>query len=205
MGNILLVISLSHTLVPIGAIKCALGEESADIIIRSASIVNVFTEEIIEADIAVKDGFIARIGNTSDLRGERTKILDADGLYAVPAFIDAHIHVESSMLCLTEFARTIIPHGTGSIITDFHELANVLGVKGLMIILDEAKRLPINVFIMAPSCVPAAPGVDTAGSNIGPKDIETLMDMEEILGLGEMMNYPGVLSCSADVLSLIHI
>ena len=184
-------------------ILCAHGDVPADLVIRRAKIVNVFSEEILEEDIAIKNGYIARIGDSSDIIGDATKIFDAKELYAAPAFIDAHIHVESSLLNLTQFAKAVIPHGTAAIITDFHELANVLGVRGIKMIIDEAKRLPIHVFIMAPSCVPAAPGVDTSGAEIGAKEIEDLLEEEVVIGLGEMMNYPGTIGGDLEILQKI--
>ncbi len=184
-------------------ILCSRGEIPADLVIRNVRIINVFSEEIFEGEIAVKDGFITRVGSCSDLIGEMTRIFDGEGMFAVPGFIDAHVHVESSLLCPSQFAKAVIPHGTSAIITDFHELANVLGVRGIKMIISEAKRLPMRIFIMAPSCVPAAPGVDTSGAEIGPKDIEELLREDLVIGLGEMMNFPGVINAEKDVLDKI--
>ncbi len=184
-------------------IRCSLGIIPADLVIKNVTIVNVFTEEFIEGSIALKNGYIARVGDVNDVIRDSTTIINGNGLYAAPAFIDAHIHIESSMLTLTEFAKATIPHGTGTIITDIHELTNVIGEKALKLILNEAKNLPLNVFIMVPSCVPAAPGIDTSGARIDSNKVKELINLPNVLGLGEMMNYPGVLNTDTEVLEKI--
>ncbi|MHA1590057.1 MAG: adenine deaminase [Candidatus Njordarchaeales archaeon] len=186
-------------------IRCALGRVPADLVIKNVTVVNVFTEELVEGSIALKGKYIARVGEVNDIISDSTIIYDAKGMYAVPAFIDAHIHIESAMITLTEFARAVIPHGTGTIITDIHELANVIGIEAVDLILREAEKLPLNVFIMLPSCVPAAPGIDTSGAEIGVGEIQEYIEREYVLGLGEMMNYPGVLNLEEDVLKKIGI
>jgi len=186
-------------------VMCALGKIPADLVIKNANVINVFTEEIIECDVAIKDGYVCRIGKTNDIIGGSTKIVNAHGYYLAPAFIDAHIHIESSMITLTEFAKAVIPHGTGTIITDIHELANVLGVYAIDIILEEAKNIPLNVFIMLPSCVPALENKETSGAKITAQDLEKYIKGERVLGLGEMMNYPGVLNLDEEVMKKIQL
>lgn len=181
-------------------ILCSQGRVPADVVIRNVKIVNVFSKTIHDGDIAIKGEYIARIGDCSDIVGNLTQVFDGKGIYAAPGFIDAHVHVESSLLCPTQFAKAVIPHGTAAIITDFHELANVLGIKGLNLMLREAKRLPMKIFIMAPSCVPAAPGIDTAGAEIRSKDIAKLLREDMVIGLGELMNFPGVLNVDYEVM-----
>jgi len=184
-------------------INVARGLAKADLVIKNAKIVNVFTEEILEGGIAIKSGYIARIGEIDDVIGDRTNVLDAKGGYLAPSFIDAHIHIESSMITLTQFAKAAVPHGTGGIITDLHEIANVLGEFGIKIILEEARKLPLEVFFMVPSCVPAAEGIDTAGAKIGLREVMKIMDETNAIGLGEMMNYPGVLNLNDEVIGKI--
>ena len=185
-------------------ILCSLGRIPADVVIKNVELINLFTEEIYTTNIAIKGKYIARIGDVSNLIGEKTTVIDCSGLYAAPAFIDAHIHIESSLLNLTEFAKAVIPHGTGSIITDIHELANVLGIRAIELILEESKNIPLNMFIMVPSCVPAAPNIDTSGATITSADIEDIIDNMDIIGLGEMMNYPGVLNLDSEVIRKIE-
>ena len=184
-------------------INVARGLAEADLVIKNAKIINVFTEEILEGGIAIKSGYIARIGEIDDVIGDGTNVFDAKGKYLAPSFIDAHIHIESSMITLTQFAKAAVPHGTGGVITDLHEIANVLGEFGIKIILEEARKLPLEVFFMVPSCVPAAEGIDTSGAKIGLKEVMKIMDETNAIGLGEMMNYPGVLNLNDEVIGKI--
>jgi len=178
-------------------INTALGKEKADLVLKNCSIIDVYSGEIIEkSSIAVKDDRIVLIGSVEHCIGENTLTFDLNGKYVVPGFIDAHVHIESSMLTPSQFARAVLPRGTTCIFADPHEIANVLGVKGVKLFLDEAKNLPLKVLICAPSCVPAVGGeFETAGAYIGPKEIEELLLMDGVVALAEMMNYPGVLSC----------
>ena len=122
--------------------------------------------------------------------GKSTKVIDAAGRYLVPGLCDGHMHVESGMVTVTEFARAVIPHGTTSMFIDPHEIANVLGVAGVRLMHDEAAGLPMNVFVQMPSCVPSAPGLENAGAAISPEDVADAMTWPNIIGLGEMMNFP---------------
>jgi len=179
-------------------ISVARGHYPADILIRNARIINVFTGEIETGNIAVHNGMIAGIGDYQD--GLRT--VDLQYRYVAPGLIDGHVHLESSMLDVSEYARAIVPHGTLGIITDLHEIANVAGIKGIKYVLQEARKLPLDLFLMAPSCVPAT-HLETGGATITPHDIKGLLRLKECIGLGEVMNYPGVLSASDDVLNKI--
>ncbi|MHC1579489.1 MAG: adenine deaminase [Candidatus Alkanophagales archaeon] len=178
-------------------IDVALGRERADLVIKGVSVVNVVSGEIYEADIAVCGGRIAGLGEYSG-REE----VDARGLYAVPGLIDGHTHIEMSMLSVSEFARVVVPRGTTAVVADPHEIANVLGVEGVRLLLEEAGRTPLKVFCMAPSCVPATP-LETAGAEIGVAEIRELLRIDGVLGVAEMMNFPGVLSKDEGVLAKI--
>ncbi len=135
---------------------------------------------------------------------DSTTLINLSGKYIIPSFIDAHIHIESTMLSLSNFAKVAVPRGTGGVVADPHELANVIGLKALEVLINEAEKLPMDIFLVVPSCVPAAPGIDTAGAEIGPDDIETGLKFEQVVGLGEMMNYPGVIGGDEEVLAKIN-
>src|SRR5690606_38465104 len=125
-------------------------------------------------------------------RGERTQVIDAAGRYLVPGLCDAHMHVESGMVTVTEFARAVIPHGTTSMFIDPHEIANVLGIDGVRLMAEEAASLPVTVYVQAPSGVPSAHGLESAGATITPDDAAVMLTGPNIIGLGEMLNFPGV-------------
>ena len=155
---------------------------------------NVYSGEIIaNTDIAIAAGRIAYVGpDASHAIGAETEVIDAAGRYLVPGFCDGHMHVESGMLTVTEFARAVIPHGTTSMFVDPHEIANVLGLAGVRLMHDEAVGLPVNIQVQVPSCVPAAPGLETAGAEISVDDVREALTWPQVCGLGEMMNFPGV-------------
>lgn len=175
-------------------VDVAMGRMPADLVIRDGQWVNVYSGEIIPStDIAVWGGRIAYVGDNGEHAiGPDTRIIEAGGRYLVPGLCDAHMHVESGMVTVTEFARAVIPHGTTSMFIDPHEIANVLGIAGVRLMHDEAASLPINIFVQMPSCVPSAPGLETPGATIGPEDVAEAMTWSGIIGLGEMMNFPGV-------------
>jgi adenine deaminase len=175
-------------------VDVATGRSPADTVIRGGRWVNVHSGEIVPAtDIAIARGRFAYVGpDASHAIGPKTRILEALGRYLVPGLIDGHMHVESGMVTVTEFARAVIPHGTTSMFIDPHEIANVLGLPGVRLMHDEAMSLPINIWVECPSCVPSAPGLETAGAMLGPEDIAEAMDWPNIIGLGEVMNFPGV-------------
>ncbi|MBN2119099.1 MAG: adenine deaminase [Anaerolineales bacterium] len=175
-------------------VDVAMGRLSADLVIRNGKWVSVQSGEIIPgSDIAVKDGHIAYVGE--DARhtiGRKTKVIDARGRYLVPGLLDGHMHVESGMVTVTEFVRAVAVRGTTGMFIDPHEMANVFGLKGVKLMLDEARQQPIHVWVQMPSCVPSSPGFETPGAHIGPKEVAQAMKWDGIIGLGEMMNYPGV-------------
>jgi adenine deaminase len=179
-----------------------MGRRSADLVIRNGRWVNVYSGEIIPgSDVAVVKGRIALVGR--DARhaiGEGTRVIEADGRYLVPGLVDGHMHVESGMVTVSEFARAVIPHGTTAMFIDPHEIANVLGLAGVRLMHDEAARLPITVMVQVPSCVPSAPGLETAGAVLEAKDVAEALCWPNIIGLGEMMNFPGVAHKDAKML-----
>ncbi len=178
-------------------IRVAMGEEKADVVLKNADYVNVFSDEISHGDIAIANGLIVGMGEYS---GE--KEYDMTGKVVLPGLIDAHIHLESSLVTPIEFAKAVLPHGTTSVVTDPHEIANVCGVKGVDYMLESTKDLPLDVHVMLPSCVPAAP-VDESGAELTWRDINAYFDHPRVLGLAEMMNYPGVISGDASTIEKI--
>ncbi|MFT3892505.1 MAG: amidohydrolase family protein [Anaerolineales bacterium] len=175
-------------------VDTAMGCTSADLVICNGQWVCVQSGEIIpNTDIAIKDGHIAYVGeDASHTVGKKTKVIDAKGRYLVPGLLDGHMHVESGMLTVTEFVRAAAVRGTTGMFVDPHEIANVFGLKGVKLMVDEAQKQPIHVWVQMPSCVPSAPGFETPGAQLGPKDVAKAMKWKGIIGLGEMMNYPGV-------------
>ncbi|MHA4734337.1 adenine deaminase [Ensifer adhaerens] len=175
-------------------VDVAMGRKPADLVIRNGKWVNVYSGEIIPGtDIAVKAGRFAYVGpDASHTIGEGTKVVDAAGRYLVPGLCDAHMHVESGLVTVTEFARAVIPHGTTTMFIDPHEIANVLGLDGVRLMNEEAQSLPINVLVQVPSCVPSAPGLETAGAELSAQDVAEALAWPNVIGLGEMMNFPGV-------------
>lgn len=172
----------------------AQGQKPADIVIKGANLVNVCTAEIQEdTDVAIVQGRIAYLGNADHCIGEKTQVIEANGQYIAPGFLDGHIHVESSMMGVGEYARAVVPHGTTGIYMDPHEICNVLGLDGVKVMDEDAHRTPLKTMITTPSCVPAVPGFEDTGSFVGPDDIAATMDWPSVVGLGEMMNFPGIL------------
>jgi len=175
-------------------VDVAMGRRPADLVVRNGRWVNVHSGEIIAAtDIAIVEGRFAYCGpDASHAIAGGTKVVDAAGRYLVPGLCDGHMHVESGMVTVTEFCRAVIPHGTTSMFIDPHEIANVLGLEGVRLMHDEAVAAPINVYVQMPSCVPSAPGLEQAGAEITPADVAEAMTWPQIIGLGEVMNFPGV-------------
>ncbi len=177
-------------------VDCAMGRTCADIVIRNGTWVCVQSGELIpHTDIAILAHRIAYVGtDASKSIGKETQVIDAKGKFLVPGLLDAHMHVESGMVTVTEFVRAVIPHGTTAMFIDPHEIANVFGLRGVRLMVDEAQQQPINVFVQMPSCVPSAPGFETPGETIGPAEVAEAMTWPGIIGLGEMMDFPGVYS-----------
>ncbi len=167
-------------------IAVAAGREQADLVIKNGKIIDVFNSEIIEADVAIVDGYIAGIGNF-----EGKNIIDAKGSYLSPGLIDGHVHVESSMVIPSEFAKVLLLHGVTTAITDPHEIANVSGLEGIQYMLDQSNDLPLDLFVMLPSCVPAT-DFEFAGAHLTMKDLKPFLTHPRVLGLAEVMNFPAV-------------
>lgn len=180
-------------------IDVALGNQKADLVIKNAKIVNVFTKEIIEGDIAVCKDIIVGIGKYKGVNE-----IDAQGRYVCPGLIDSHVHIESTMVTPVEFAKSVLPHGTTTIIADPHEIANVCGINGIHFMLNQSKNLPMNIYIMIPSCVPATP-FEHNGAVISAEVMEPLVKANEVLGLGEVMDYPSVISQELQMLKKIDL
>lgn len=180
-------------------IKVARGEEPADLVIKGGQIVNVLSGEVYPADIAICGEVIAGVGDYSG-----PNELDARGKFITPGFIDGHMHIESSMVTVWEFAKTVMPHGTTTIMADPHELANVLGTEGIEYVLKTAKYQPLSVYVMLPSCVPAT-DLETSGARLKAVDLLPYLDSPWVLGLAEMMNYPGVIHRTEEVLEKLRV
>ena len=181
--------ALTRTLVDV-----AMGRTHADLVIRHGQWVCVQSGEIIDnTDIAVVGAHIAFVGpDASHTIGPSTTVIEANGRYLVPGLLDGHMHVESGMVTITEFVRAVLPHGTTGMFVDPHEIANVFGLQGVRLMVDEAAVQPIHVWVQMPSCVPSAPGLETPGAALGPSEVAEAMTWPGIIGLGEMMNFPGV-------------
>ena len=175
-------------------IATARGQTPADLVLKNASLVNVFSEEVYRTDIAIQAHTIVGLG---EYEGKET--IDLQGRFAMPGFIDGHVHVESTMLPIPEYARAVVPQGTTTIIIDPHEIANVMGIDGVKLMLASSKSTPLGVFAVLPSCVPASP-FETPGATLEAYDLNGLLEKRRVVGMGEIMNYPGVLMGDSTVL-----
>lgn len=179
-------------------IRCARGEEPADLLLKNARVVNVFTSQIDSGSLAVAEGRILGLGNY-----KARKTVDLSGRYVCPGFIDAHVHIESAMVAVPEFVRAVLPRGTTTVVADPHEIANVLGTDGIRYMLAASKGQPMNLYFTLPSCVPAT-DMETAGASLSADDLLPFFAEDRILALGEMMNFPGVLAGVPDILRKIQ-
>ena len=186
-------------------VAVAAGRAAADLVITGGTLVNVQSREVLPGwQVAVAEGRFAYVGlDASHCIGPQTQVVNATGQFLIPGLCDGHMHIESGMLTPAEFAAAVIPHGTTTIFHDPHEVANVLGLRGVRMMHDEALMQPINIFTQMPSCAPSAPGLETTGFEIGPDDVAKAMRWPGITGLGEMMNYPGVIGGSQQMLEEI--
>ncbi|MDB9766461.1 adenine deaminase [Amylibacter sp.] len=184
-------------------IAVAAGREQADRVFRNCKLVNVQTREVLDGwQVAIAEGRFAYIGaDASHCIGEDTEIFDVNGRYLIPGLCDGHMHIESGMLTPAEFAAAVIPHGTTTMFTDPHEIANVLGLEGVRMMHDEALMQQVNIFTQMPSCAPSAPGLETTGFEISAEDVAEAMGWPGIIGLGEMMNFPGVINGDTQMLA----
>lgn len=181
-------------------IKVAKGIKKADLVIKNARIINVFNNTISQKDVAIYNGIIAGIAD--NYKG--VEEIDLNGKYLSPAFIDGHVHIESSMCLPKEFAKAVVPEGTVAVIADPHEISNVFGLHGISFMREACKNLPLQVYMMLPSCVPASQ-FETSGFDLASYDLSFLIDSPEILGIAEMMNYPGVIECNKEVMSKLRL
>jgi adenine deaminase len=180
-------------------IQVAQGSQPVDLLLKNARLVNVFSGEIYPASVAVNEGLIVGFGDY-----EARETVDLDGRYLAPGFIDGHLHLESSMLSVPEFARNVVPLGTTAVVADPHEIANVLGIDGIRYMLQTSEGLPLRVFLMFPSCVPATP-FETSGATLFHQDMEPFKDNVRMPGLAEMMNFPGVLMADPEILAKMDV
>ncbi len=186
---------INNLLIPV-----AKGELPADLLLANAKVVNVFTGEVESGNVAICDERIAGVGDYHQAK----QVLDLTGKYLAPGLINGHTHLESSMLDIPQYARAVVPRGTLAVVTDLHEIANVCGLEGIRYVLNCTRRLPLELFLMAPSCVPAT-HLETSGASLEPEDIRQVLRWRDCIGLGEVMNFPGVLSGDANVLSKINL
>ena len=178
-------------------IKAAHGEKPVDLLLTNVQIINVFSGEVVPGEMAISDGLIVGFGQY-----EAKKVENLNGRYVAPGFIDGHVHIESSMACISEFARAVVVHGTTTVAADPHEIANVLGSSGIEYMLQSAEEQPMNIYFTLPSCVPAT-DMETAGARLTAEDLKPFLKKERIIALAEMMNFPGVIYRDPDVLAKI--
>lgn len=178
------------------ALAVARGDQPAELLFTDAQVVNVFTGEVERTNVAVAEGLVAGLGDYS----QAVSTIDVEGRYLVPGLIDGHVHLESSYLDVGQYARAVVPRGTTSIVTDLHEIANVAGLDGLRAIMRAAKAVPLDMFFMAPSCVPATP-LETAGAKLGPEEVRRMLRWRSVVGLGEVMDFPGVINGDGEMMA----
>ena len=188
-----------------GLMMVALGKQPADLAITNAQLVNTFTGEVYKANVFVYDGFIAHV-ETEDFETVNAKeIIDAEGKFLTPGLIDAHVHIESSMMIPRNFAKTVIPHGTTMVITDPHEIANVYGIRAVEYMNAQTEGLPMKMYIDIPSCVPAVPGLENAGAVFMADDIRKMLNLSNVIGLAEVMDFIGVFNADDRMMDIIKV
>lgn len=193
-----------------GLIEAARGSRSFDLVLRDVQLVNVFTGEIYPAEIGIFDRFIAHISAHPDQPERKPEpleggtVFDGEGMFVIPGLIDPHVHIESTMMTPANFAAAVIPHGTTTVVTDPHEVANVLGIEGVRYMHQSSEQLPMRQYILAPSCVPASPGLENAGATLERAEIREILEWDRVLGLGEIMDFAGVISCDERISGIIH-
>ncbi|HBE77375.1 MAG TPA: adenine deaminase [Firmicutes bacterium] len=185
-------------------IAAAHGEIPFDLVIRNVQYVNLLTKEIYDSEIGIVDGRIGHINQPGETPLQGKTEYDAGSRYAIPGLIDTHVHTESSMMTPANMAKAILPHGTTTIACDPHEIANVLGIEGVKYIIDASRDIPLTVYVLAPSCVPSVIGLETAGAAFTKEEIAAILQMERVIGLGEVMDFPGVIHQSERMMSIIE-
>lgn len=192
-----------------GLIEAAIGKRPCDLVIENAKIVNVFTGEIYNGNIGIYDGFIAHVSSDIDNRDvlniESKNCYDAKGKYVIPGLIDSHIHIESTLMTPRNFAKAVIPCGTTTVVTDPHEIANVYGVEGVKYMHNSSEGLPMRQYVLAPSCVPAVLGFENAGAEIFSNEVEEMLKLERVIGLGEVMDFLGVIENSDRMVEILNV
>ncbi|MCA9297173.1 MAG: adenine deaminase, partial [Phycisphaerales bacterium] len=186
-------------------IAVARGDAPADCVLHHARLVNVFTRDVqADVSIALHGGWVARIASSDEGAIAARESIDVGGSYVAPGFIDAHMHVESTMMRPSEFVRLAVPHGTTGVVFDPHEIANVCGIEGIRYLMDDARGLPMRIMFAASSCVPAS-HLETAGASLSAADLEPLFDDPRVVALAEMMNFPGVVHALPEVLAKVRL
>ncbi len=183
----------------------ALGRIPSDLAITNANLVNTFTGEVYKANVFIYDGFIAHVETENFDEVNAKEVIDANGKFLTPGFIDAHVHIESSLMIPRNFAKAVLPHGTTMVVTDPHEIANVYGVRGVEYMTKMSENLPMKMFVDIPSCVPSVPGLEGNGAEFTAKEIEKMMNLSNVIGLGEVMDFVGVANASDRMMSIIEV
>lgn len=190
-------------------VAAARGDEPVDLVVRGVELVNVFTAEIYAADVGIKGNRFAAVaryeGAQPAFHIEGVREVNAQGMYAMPGFFDAHVHVESTMVTPDMFARAVLRHGTTAAVTDPHEIGNVLGAEGVRYMVEASQGLPVRLLTTVPSCVPAVPGLETAGAEFTAQDIDALLGLPGVVGIAELMDYPGVVNWSTRMASIVEV
>ncbi|MGQ9781917.1 MAG: adenine deaminase [Nitrososphaeria archaeon] len=184
-------------------IEAAMGKTPYDLAIANVQLVNVYTAEIYKADIGIMGNKIAYVGESGAYRLDAKESMDARGFYAVPGLVDSHLHIESSMVIPTRFAEAVLPHGTTTVAIDPHEIANVIGKDGVKLMIESSRSIPLKVYVLVPTCVPALLDVETSGAKFFAEDVDEMLKWERVIGLAEIMDYPGVINLSSRITDIV--